>query len=114
MRALEPQRRCGWTILLDGKAVGELDQPVQDDMFWVSYRVRAPPESPAWEDEHWDHARFEFRSKATGQRVSGALAGGSAPFIRAGRVSMRALYLPPRSRWRSFWAALFGRAPRAR
>lgn len=109
MRALDPQRRCGWTIELDGQAVGELDQPVQDDMFWVSYRVQAPPDSPVWEDELWNHAHFTFRSKANGQRVTGAFAGGSPPFVRDGRITMRALYLPSGSRWKSLWAALFGR-----
>lgn len=83
-------------------------------MFWVSYRVQAPPESPVWEDEPWEQVRFTFRSKASGARVSGAFAGGSAPFVRDGRVTMRALALPPRSRWKSLWAALFGRGRQPR
>ena len=115
MKALEsPDRRCGWTIELEGEPVGELDQPIQDDMFWVSYRVQAPPESPVWDDDPWNHARFEFRSKRTGQLVSGAFAGGSAPFVRDGRVNLRALRLPARSRWQSFMTALFGRRQRSR
>ena len=64
-------------------------------MFWDSYAVvggfPARISSTLLDEGLWNECRFTFRSRRTGDAVTGAFCEGP-PFIRDGRVSMRALY----------------------
>ncbi len=99
-------RASGWYIELDGKRVGELVDPQWADMFWDSYTVRAWSDVLR-DDTLWNDCRLSFWSQQTGERVTGAFAGGSPPFIRDNRVGMRGLYLTPSSRLESWLVDLY-------
>jgi hypothetical protein len=93
-------RESGWNIELHGKIIGELNDPQWDDMFWVSYRIVAncPDEYALLNDGAlWDGCKFQVFSKLTGELVDRAIAWGHRPPIHDGRISMRALYLEPKS-----------------
>jgi len=80
-------------VMLDGVVVGVLTDRVWTDMFWRSYRIEPVGSGgEIYDDKLWDSCRFMFRDPATGQVCDGAFAGGRAPFVRDGRVSVRALY----------------------
>lgn len=99
-------RDDGWYIELDGNLVGELSDARWSDMFWDSYAVTEHPisESSALRDDTlWSHCKFTFRNRSTGEVVATAFCGGTPPFIRDGRVLMRALYLPPSSLVERLW-----------
>ncbi len=92
-------RNDGWFVELDGRVVGELDDPRWEDMFWYSYAVRrvGGPGSPLDDDALWSECRFSFRSRTCGERVDGVLVGGTPPFVHSNRVLLRGLYLQPSS-----------------
>lgn len=51
-------RSLGWDIELDGRVVGLLDEPHQEDMFWTSYRISSTTNDPElstrlMSDEFW-------------------------------------------------------------
>lgn len=93
-------------VLLDGRLVGILTDRRFVDMFWFSYALE-PRDIAVLDDELWGHCRFHFRDPATGRVCTGAFPGGRAPFVRDGRVMVRAMCFPviraPRwcDRWRS-------------
>lgn len=90
-------RGHGWTIELDGRVVGALDEPTWVDMFWYSYAVRGDlvsPCAPLLDDDLWGRCRFTFRNRASSEIAANAFCGGRAPFVQHGRVLMRALYVP--------------------
>jgi hypothetical protein len=99
--------RCdGWYIELDGNLVGELSDARFEDMFWYSYAVEeivTAGRSPIFDDDLWNACRFKFRNRHTGEVVEHAFCGGSPPFVRDGRVLMRALYLEPNTAAERLW-----------
>lgn len=93
-------RNDGWDIELDGRVVGQLSDPRFEDMFWFSYAVTAENEgggdaSPIADYTLWGQCRFRFRSQASGTVALHPFPGGGPPFVRDGRVLMRALYVMP-------------------
>ncbi len=89
----------GWDIELDGRVVGLLDEPRNEDMFWVSYRVSCTVDDVELSDrlvseEFWVGDGFTelvFRSRATGLTVKDAFP--AHGFIGPRRVAMRHLYI---------------------
>ncbi len=76
-------------VLLDGRVVGVLTDRVWTDMFWRSYRIEA---TEALDDALWNECRFTFRDPATGRVCTSGFVGGTAPFVRDGRVWLRSMY----------------------
>jgi hypothetical protein len=93
-------RSLGWDLELDGRVVGVLDEPHQEDMFWTSYRVSSTVDDPAVAarlvfEEFWKGDGFAglvFRSRALGLAAEGPFPAVDA-FVGPRRVSMRALYI---------------------
>lgn len=82
-------------VILDGAVVGTVFDRRVTDMFWASYQVEPAGASEAiFDDELWSQCRFAFRDPATGAVCTSAFPGGKAPFIRDGRVLLRAMYFP--------------------
>ncbi len=80
-------------VLLDGEVVATLTDRVFADMFWHSYRIERAGSSTAIDDDSlWDRCRFTFRAPATGMVCTSGFVGGLRPFVRDGRVSLRAMY----------------------
>ncbi len=80
-------------VLLDGVVVATLSDRVVTDMFWRSYRIEPTADASAiHDDDLWDRCRFAFRDPRSGQVCTAAFVGGKAPFVRDGRVCLRALY----------------------
>ena len=89
-------RDCGWLVEKDGVPVAVLVDPRYEDMFWHSYRVE-PIEGTAlpdvvFEAGFWHAGTLVFRSRATGEAVRDAFAGGETPTREQPRVIMRGLY----------------------
>ena len=84
------------------------------DMFWDSYAVvggsPARISSTLLDEGPWNECRFTFRSRRTGDAVTGAFCEGP-PFIRDRRVSMRALYLPEHSSPERMWVWMLSILP---
>jgi hypothetical protein len=97
-------RSLGWHIELDGRVVGVLGEPHQEDMFWTSYRITPMTNDPELSTllmsaEFWKgdgYARFVFRSRALGLCADGPFPA-LDPFVATHRVSMRALYIASRA-----------------
>jgi hypothetical protein len=93
-------RALGWDIELDGRVVGLLDEPHQEDMFWTSYRVSSSENDAALSSnlvcaDFWKgngFAKLVFRSRALGLVAESPLPAVDA-FVGPRRVSMRALYI---------------------
>jgi len=80
-------------VMLDGVVVATLSDRIVTDMFWRSYRIEPLGTATAIaDDDLWNRCRFVFRDPSTGQICSSGFAGGKAPFVRDGRVLLRALY----------------------
>ncbi len=104
----EQGRAEGWDIEFDGRVVGRLDEPRQEEMFWTSYRVAATTEDPVWSallvsEEFWRgdmSTQLVFRSRALGNLAEEpfSAAGG---FVGPQRVAMRGLFIgcPPPAPW---------------
>ena len=89
-------RADGWYVELDDQRVAELTRVNFEDMFWDSYEVSANTYDDApqiRDDALWAAARFCFRNRRTGELVATAFCGGTAPFVRNGRVRIRGLHL---------------------
>lgn len=103
-----------WTIALDGNALGVLDDPRWEEMFWCSLSVQGDlrANAPLRNDQLWAACRFEFRCRCCDAVAPNALCGGSPPFVRSGRVLMRGLVVPAARRRREHVSAwprrLFG------
>jgi len=101
-------RSLGWDAELNGRVVGLLDEPRQEDMFWTSYRVSATGDDPAvsarqMSEELWKgdgYTSLVFRSRALGLVAENPFPA-VHPFVGPGRVSMRGLYIScgPPARW---------------
>jgi hypothetical protein len=104
-------RSLGWEIEWDGRVVGLLDEPRQEDMFWTSYRVTSTTDDPALSalllsEDFWKgdgFTRLIFRSRALGLPAENTFPA-SGGFIGPRRVSMRALHV--RSRDPAPWDCL--------
>jgi hypothetical protein len=108
-------RLDGWYVELDGTPVGELSDARFEDMFWYSYAVNeigTAAGSPVYEDGLWNACRFTFRHRFSGEVVNEAFCGGKPPFVRNGRVLMRALYLLPNTALERFWLRVLSVLPR--
>lgn len=89
-------------VLLDGGVVGIVTDRRQVDMFWFSYALE-PLDARVLDDGRWGRCRFHFRDPVTGRVCTTAFVGGSPPFVRDGRVLIRAMYFTCRRRlpwWR--------------
>ena len=89
-------RADGWYVELDDMRVGELTGVDSEDMFWDSYEVSTKTYddgSQIHDDAFWQACRFSFRNRRTKELVATAFCGGTAPFVRNGRVRIRGLYL---------------------
>ena len=82
-------------VLYKGEAVADLSDRDFIEMFWREYRLE-PRSAEAKEiienDDLWDEGVFDFRDPASGNICTSGFVGGSRPFIRDGRISLRALY----------------------
>lgn len=83
-------------VLYEGQAIADLSDRKFEDMFWHSYAIT--PRTPAARqlienDDLWNRSAITFRDPRTGDLCTTAIpAGGSFPFVRSGRISIRALY----------------------
>lgn len=89
-------------VLLDGTVVGVITDRHQVEMFWFSYALE-PLDVRVLDDGRWERCRFHFRDPPTGRVCIGAFPGGRAPFVRDGRVLIRALYFCRRPGWLARW-----------
>jgi hypothetical protein len=78
-------------VMLDGVCVGILTDRKFVDMFWYSYQV-TPLDVVITDDELWNRCRFTFRDPGSGKLCSSAPVGGRPPFVRDGRIVLRAMY----------------------
>lgn len=82
-------------VLYQGEPIADLSDRDSIEMFWCRYRIE-PRSAEAKEiienDDLWDACVFDFRDPATGNICTSGFVGGSRPFIRDGRISLRALY----------------------
>jgi len=82
-------------VLYQGDAVADLSDRDFVEMFWREYRID-PRSAEAKEvienDDLWDECAFDFRDPATGNLCSSGFVGGRRPFIRDGKILLRALY----------------------
>ncbi len=82
-------------VYLDDKLVAHLSDREFTEMFWRDYRIEpASPEGKVLieNDSLWETGRFHFRDPATGDLCKCGFVGRSSPFIRDGKISLRALY----------------------
>lgn len=82
-------------VLLDGRPVAMISDRVVTEMFWRNYHISAislEDEAIIADDRLWEECRFSFRDPNTSRICQTGFAGGTAPFIREGRISLRALY----------------------
>ncbi|MBN9517431.1 hypothetical protein J0H58_02760 [bacterium] len=89
-------RSEGWTVEHEGQPVAVLTDPRYEDMFWVSYRAEAVSDDPVVRQavqtsDFWIGSALCWKSRALGRVAPLAF---SAGLNDAGRVVMRALYLP--------------------
>ena len=77
-------------VLLDGAVVGRLTDRVWVEMFWASYRLE-PLDPVVCDDQLWNRCRFTFRDPVTGRVCKDAFVGGTPPFLREGRIFLRAM-----------------------
>lgn len=92
-------RRFGWYVEHDGDVVGELTDPVSEDMFWDSYTLTVTPASEhlVLDPAMWNGWRFRFRNKVLDEYAVNAFCGKTTPeSLAGGSISMRGLYLQPR------------------
>lgn len=82
-------------VLYLGEAVADLSDRKFTEMFWREYRIE-PRTGDAMriieDDDLWDECVFDFRDPKTGNVCSSGFVGGSRPFIKHCRISLRALY----------------------
>lgn len=94
-------RNFGWFIEYENRIIGELEDCRPIEMFWDSYAVK-PAEPPLaqllFDDNLWKQCKLRFRNRVLEEYCDSAFCGGSPPFIRDGRISMRGLYLLPDSK----------------
>ena len=82
-------------VLYQGEAVADLSDREFTEMFWRDYRIEprsAQAKKIIENDDLWDECVFDFRDPASGSICTSGVVGGSRPFIRGGRISLRALY----------------------
>jgi hypothetical protein len=80
-------------ILLDGAPVAILTDRTVVQGSWTSYRIEPVGDSMAiYDDDLWKKSRLTFRDPLTGELCTSGFVGGTAPFVRDGRVLLRALY----------------------
>lgn len=92
-------RSQGWDLELAGQVVAHLDEPRQEDMFWVSYRVTPTTDDAElatrllteafWRGDDWTH--LTFRSRALGLAADPFPS--IDPLVAPARVNMRGLYI---------------------
>jgi hypothetical protein len=82
-------------VLYRGEAIADLTDREVIEMFWHKYRIE-PRTDEAKEiiedDDLWDECIFDFRDPETGIICTSGFVGGSKPFIKDGRISLRGLY----------------------
>ena len=99
----ERGRSLGWDLELNGRVVGRLDEPRQEDMFWTSYRVTSTTDALALSarllsEDFWKgdgFTRLVFRSRAVGLPADNAFPA-SGGFVGPRRVSVRGLHVSSR------------------
>jgi hypothetical protein len=92
-------RRHGWLVELHGQPLGSLLDARWEEQFWDSYEVHAFPghDATLFHPPNWHHSRFTFRSIGYDRIAPHAFASARLPRISGDRVTMRGLYLTPRS-----------------
>lgn len=86
-------------VVLDGRTVAIVSDRRITEMFWRDYRIEAVDEiglRAISNDELWESGRFVFRESTSGTLCDSAFAGGSRPFVRDSRVSIRGMYFKTR------------------
>mgnify|MGYP001430150568 CR=1 FL=1 len=86
-------------VLLGDRVVARLTDRIVTEMFWRSYRIEAVDEAGQkviQDDALWERCAFDFRDPKTGIICVSAFVGGSAPFVKDSRVSLRAIYFSER------------------
>ena len=82
-------------VLYQGVAIADLSDREVIEMFWIEYQI-VPRSSAAKvlieNDDLWVGCVFDFRDPVSGDICTSGFVGGSRPFVRDGKVSMRALY----------------------
>lgn len=91
-------RDYGWYIELNNHIIGELQNPVQIEMFWESYKII--PKDENYKDllnssNFWLNQDLKFRNKGLDKYANFAFPGGISTENKSlnGQVAMRALYL---------------------
>jgi len=89
-------RSEGWDVELDGRAIAYLDQPVWEDMFWVSYRITPSTDDAAlavrllteefWRGEEWLNMRALYLTTDTPDLPESAARGDPPPRPAGGLI----------------------------
>jgi len=99
-------QNSGWFIEQDGIVVGELHEPIIEEMFWASYRiVPISGGDSLFRRELWENEDLKFRSISMGEYAPLAFAGGCES-LSEGRILLRGAYLVPKSRTEAFFVYL--------
>ena len=82
-------------VLYKGEVVADLTDRDFAEMYWRDYLIE-PRSLEAKEiinnDDLWDESAFDFRDPVSDDICTSAFVGGNRPFIRDGKISLRALY----------------------
>ena len=96
-------RTAGWFVEKDGRCLALLSEPIDEDMFWVSYAIKPLSDDPVeceavMNEEFWREQDLQFRNVKFNVYAKHAFPALN-PFVEPGRVNMRALYLPIKPAW---------------
>lgn len=82
-------------VLYSGEVVADLSDRVLSDMYWRNYRIDPRSDKARAiisNDALWEECAFTFRDPKTGRVCSDGFVGEAKPFVKDGRISLRALY----------------------
>lgn len=82
-------------VIYQGQAVADLSDRRFVDMFWYEYLIQARSKefkTLIRDDDLWDSCQFSFRDPCTGLICTSGFVGGGKPFVKEGRILLRALY----------------------
>lgn len=82
-------------VLYNGVVIAVLSDREFIEMFWREYRIdprSAEAKKVIENDDLWDECVFDFRDPVSGNICTSGIVGGSRPFVRDGKISLRALY----------------------
>ena len=82
-------------VLYHGDAVADLSDRGFTEMFWREYRIYPRTDEAKYiirNDDLWEACAFEFRDPKTGFVCTSGFVGGTRPYVRNGKVHLRALY----------------------